>query len=618
MCVKYHRSHKIVLVIIFIFCFSYINAQIVKDNYGDTLDSLAISNHALEQDVDISVSDISLKELVRILGNTTGLNVSVDSGTNIKVNSNFNQVKAKDVISFLCSNYNLRLEHYGSILYLKPELVNDNSLEIEFSPADSILSYSAVNTTSSDFFEKLANQTDVNFILNPSIRNLKLNGFAKNIKLSNALEQITSSNDLAIRKNESGLYVVSRAIKVENGHSAENSRKNVQALNLSYLNGKISLDVQQSKIVNILENIQEQSDLQFSFLNPVEDQVSVRMENSDVESLLKNLFYGTKNTYKIDDNTIFIGSRTLPELKSCELIRLNNRRVDSLLHVLPKGFIENLSIEEFYEQNSLIVWGDADHIYNFKKTIKEIDLSVPVVLIDVIIIDSSKSFGIETGIEAGLGDQPIQTKGSINPGLAFSMNASSVNKFLDRVGLTNLGRVSPNFYLNLKAMESDGIIDIRSTPQLSTINGHTASLSVGQTEYYKEEMSSIYGYQNPQLQTQSLFKPVEAKLQVIIKPFVTGNGHVSLDIEVEQSEFTARISENAPPGLVSRKFKSKISVKNQDMILLGGLEENTKSVTSSGWPLLSRIPVLKWIFSSRSDRKEKKHLNIFIKPTVFY
>ncbi len=614
---KQDKYKIVVFVAVLLICVD-LNAQIAKSTCGSLLDSLAVSNPLLNQEVDISVSDIPIKELVRILGNTTGLNVSVDPQSNIKVNSNFNQVKAKDVISFLCSNYKLKLEAYGSILYLKPIVVTNNQLEINYSANDSVITYGSENIEAQQFFEELTKKTDLNFILNPSVKKTKINSFGQNLLVRNAIKQIGMSNELSIIKNNEGLYVVSPLIKGKNKEQEGTKRHKVRPLSISFENDLISIAATNTKITDILENLGGLSQYHFSYLSPVEDVVSVNLINEPPGSFLKHLFYGTKNTYKFDENRVFIGSRDLQELKTCELIRLNNRRVDSLTHVLPKELISGFSVEEFHELNSLIVWGDADRISDFKKTIQRIDLPVPVVLIDVIIVDSSKSFGVETGIEAGLGEEPTLTKGEINPGMDFTMGAASVNKFLDRVGLTNLGRVSPNFYLNLKAMESNGIIDIRSTPQLSTINGHTASLAVGQTEYYKEELSNIWGYQNPQLQTQSQYKPVEAKLEIIIKPFVTGNGHVSLDIEVEQSEFTERISESAPPGLVSREFKSKISVKNQDMILLGGLEESAKRVTSKGWPLLSRIPVLKWIFSSRSDKKEKKHLNVFIKPTVFY
>ena len=65
-------------------------------------------------------------------------------------------------------------------------------------------------------------------------------------------------------------------------------------------------------------------------------------------------------------------------------------------------------------------------------------------------------------------------------------------------------------------------------------------------------------------------------------------------------------------------FESLIRVKDQEMILLGGLEEKNVRDTRSGLPLLSRIPLLRWIFSSRQKTNSNSKLNIFIKPTIIY
>ncbi len=148
------------------------------------------------------------------------------------------------------------------------------------------------------------------------------------------------------------------------------------------------------------------------------------------------------------------------------------------------------------------------------------------------------------------------------------------------------------------------------------MNGHETKLSIGNTEYYLEEQLNIIGTQNPQSTKIDTYKPVEAELSVIITPIVSGDDQITLEIEVNQSDFTARISTTAPPGKVSRTFKSQIRVKNEEMILLGGLEENRTNKTSSGTPFLSRIPILKWFFSTKTDEKSKSKLNIFIKPTI--
>ena len=183
-------------------------------------------------------------------------------------------------------------------------------------------------------------------------------------------------------------------------------------------------------------------------------------------------------------------------------------------------------------------------------------------------------------------------------------------------GVVKIGKVTPNFYLSLKAMESQGILKVNSTPKLSTLNGHDATMSIGKTEYYQETRTDIYGTQNPQLTTTQNYKPVNADLTVTIKPVVAGDDQITLEIEVNQSDFTERISSLAPPGETSRKFKSIIRVRNQEMVLLGGLEEKKISDTSTGTPFLSRIPVIKWLFSSRTKVNGNSRLNIFIKPTI--
>jgi len=610
---------RIIILLILMCWFGQINGQERGHSISLVLDSLAgAAIPQLNNEVDISFSNIAIKELIRTIGNTTGVNITIDPNVTYSVNSNFNKVKASDVIGFLCSRYNLELISHGTIIHLQPLILKEEKLSVEWIN-DSLICYEANKIKATDFFRAFTNKTGLNFILSPDLGNTIINGYGQNINIKGALLQLSGANKLDINRKTANLYAVSPALNKASGEVIDDSKtKKEKKFVLKYQNELLNVDIDGAPIFDVLEELSRQTGFSVCLLSPVDGKTAVRSQYTALPDLMNSLFYGTENTYRISENTIFVGSRKLPGIKSCETIKLNNRSVDSLLHVLPQQIKQDLSIKEFAEQNSFIVWGDADIISGFRKTLEKIDVVVPVILIDVIIVDAGKNFEIETGLDAGIKDVPTTTKGTINPGLDFTMGAESVNNMLSRVGLTNLGKVSPNFYMKLKAMETDGIVDIRSTPQLSTMNGHSAKMSIGQTEYYKEELSNMYGSQNPQLQTQKIFKPVEAKLAVSIKPFVTGNGQVSLTIEVEQSEFTARIDEFAPPGLESRKFSSMIRVRNQEMILLGGLEENISSSTRSGWPFLSKVPILNWIFSSKSEKNNKSHLNIFIKPTVIY
>ena len=102
------------------------------------------------------------------------------------------------------------------------------------------------------------------------------------------------------------------------------------------------------------------------------------------------------------------------------------------------------------------------------------------------------------------------------------------------------------------------------------------------------------------------------------KPFVSGDGQITLDIQVIQSSFGQRTAEDAPPDINSRRFSSIIRMQDKDVAILGGIEEKIKNDAGSGVPILARIPVIKWLFSKRKREDSKKKLNILVKPTVFY
>src|SRR6185436_14496622 len=125
-------------------------------------------------------------------------------------------------------------------------------------------------------------------------------------------------------------------------------------------------------------------------------------------------------------------------------------------------------------------------------------------------------------------------------------SSSSINNLINGInglGIVNLGKVTPNFYLKLKALEQQGVLKLKSTPKLATLNGHEAKLSIGRTEYYLEIQSSVVGIQTPFPVQSQQYKSVSADLSLTINPIVSGDEQITLDIMVKQSNFTERISQ---------------------------------------------------------------------------
>jgi type IV pilus assembly protein PilQ len=236
------------------------------------------------------------------------------------------------------------------------------------------------------------------------------------------------------------------------------------------------------------------------------------------------------------------------------------------------------------------------------------------------ILEVNKSATVDTGISWGIGDKPVTTQGGIYPTTDLTLGANTVNRIIggfNGFGSWNLGKVVPNFFAKIKAMETNGDIKIRSAPKLSALNGHRANLSIGETTYYAVTQRDIIGSQNPQTSTITNFYPIDAELAINIKPLVSGDGHITLDINVIQSNFNGKkVAENAPPGVNSREFNSIIRVKDQDLVILGGLEKKIKNDSGTGVPFLARIPIIKWLFSKKKREDSKSKLTILIKPTI--
>jgi type IV pilus assembly protein PilQ len=176
--------------------------------------------------------------------------------------------------------------------------------------------------------------------------------------------------------------------------------------------------------------------------------------------------------------------------------------------------------------------------------------------------------------------------------------------------------VNEGFYLGLQFLEDRGVIEMQSTPKLSTLNGHEATLKSGETRYYKEIANNYYGSQITMATESYIWKPVDANLEIKITPFVSEDKQITLDISIDQEEFTTREEPEAPPGTATRSFKSLIRVQNEEMVLLGGIDQNTMEKSGRGLPWIARVPVIKWFFGKSKDNKSERRLNVFIKPTL--
>lgn len=606
------------------------------------LDSLTAVMPGLLQPVDLSVSDVSVGDFIRGLAISNNVNVAINGDLNDLVENNFSGVKVIDVFVFLCDNHKLTLKTIGNIIVFSkfqeaPTVIEPyvpKKPEVSWNRRDSLLSYDLQNDSLVFVAKEISQLTGTNILLSPEVRNKRVNGFIQNAPLLAAIEKLAFMNDLSFKNTPDG-YLELTPVKIEKQENASSQKQNNASSSGNKSNNastevvivptgtdnRFDISAQSVPISDIISVAAVSTDNPCIQLSEVKDKVSLLMKNVSFDDLLEVLLNGSSATFKNTGNAYVIGEKNNVTLKSCRVVQFQHRSVIDLSKSIPDVFKQNITVTEFPELNSLIICGAEPALNSFSDFLRDIDKNVPQVLIEVIIIDQQKNHTVSTGVKAGIGDAPVTTEGQLFPAVDMTLGADAVNSLINSIngfGAINLGRVTQNFYLSLSAMETNGQINIRSTPRLSTLNGIEATMSIGNTEYYLEESTNVIGTQNPQTLVTNNYKSVQADFFLKILPIAHGDDQVTLQITVEQSDFTARISPDAPPGKVTRKFTSNIRIRNQEMILLGGLEEKTTNDTGEGTPFLARIPVIKWLFSSRNKMKSKTRLSIFIRPTIIY
>ncbi len=324
-----------------------------------------------------------------------------------------------------------------------------------------------------------------------------------------------------------------------------------------------------------------------------------------------------------DRNLSFYQGGEADETRACvHVFPMQFRTVENILDIIPERLRKDMEIKVFPDLNSLILSGSASGVASLEGYLTEIDKSVPMISIDVIIVDATDRKSNSTGVRFGKGHEPSGASyGQFLPSVDISLGATQINRLIDAfngIGLVNLGKVSENFYAGLKLLEEDGTITLRSTPKLSTLNGHKATLTSGEVKYYKESQVNIIGTQNPMQSESYMWKNVEASFTLELLPYVSADSTITIQVVLNQDEFTERDSgdRTAPPGKTKRGFNSIVKVHDGEMVLLGGIERNLMDDSSSGVPFVARIPILRRIFGNVTKTKENRKLSVFIRPIV--
>lgn len=275
------------------------------------------------------------------------------------------------------------------------------------------------------------------------------------------------------------------------------------------------------------------------------------------------------------------------------------------------SMIQDIVVKADAHTNSLIVNAPPDVMSELQEIITRLDISRSQVLVEAIIVEMQDADGMALGVQwfnkFGGGTQFTNTHvpiGGLNPG-GFAKAMKGVN------GLA-AGFYRGNWAGLFTALQTNSQNNILATPSIVTLDNMEAEFTVGQNVPVLSGSQTTSG--------DHIFNSVERKdvgIKLKVKPQINQGESVMMEIEQEVSS----VSEGSGDDKLGATFNTRL-VKNAVLVgsghtvVVGGLLDSSNSNSHSSVPFLGRIPLLGKLFSSDSDKRSKRNLMLFIRPTI--
>lgn len=289
--------------------------------------------------------------------------------------------------------------------------------------------------------------------------------------------------------------------------------------------------------------------------------------------------------------------------------------------------------------NSLVISANPETILAMERVVTALDVRRPQVMVEAIIVEMSDDAARELGLQFLLtgtgGDVPFASTNFSRaaPNLLALTGAlvtdafddpSSTNPFRDAAissltgssGLTlGFGGTSGEnlFGVILNAVEDDTSSRILSTPFGMTLNNATSALIVGQEIPITTGQVLGDANSNP-------FRTVDRKdigIQLEVTPRIGENDTVRLDIRQEVSSVFGSVGTVTPDLILDkREIRASVLADDGEIIVLGGLVEQTDTIRDTKVPGLGDIPGVGRLFRSEGKAATRRNLMVFIRPTI--
>jgi general secretion pathway protein D len=371
--------------------------------------------------------------------------------------------------------------------------------------------------------------------------------------------------------------------------------------------------------------------------------INIQLNGVTLQDALQIVALESKTFWRpVTPNTIFVAADSPSKRKELEqnVVRtfyLSNlsqpTELQDLVNTI-RTIVEVNRVQQLPTQGAVVVRGTPDQVALVQKLIDDIDKARPEVVVEVAIMQVSKTkmrnLGITppSSVSATLQDNinsNTSTTTNSTTGQTTNTGTTGTSTTTGGVSLNSLAHINAtNFQLNIPSataniLFSDADSKLIQNPSIRAVDGQKATLKIGDripvaTGSFQPGIGGV-GI-NPLVNTQ--FNYIDVGVNIDVTPRIHANGEVSMKMVLDVSSVTSfqNIGGISQPVIGQRKVEHEIRLKDGEINLLGGILQQEHDKTLQGIPFLSQVPILKYIFGSENINNVDSEVVFAIIPHI--
>jgi len=276
---------------------------------------------------------------------------------------------------------------------------------------------------------------------------------------------------------------------------------------------------------------------------------------------------------------------------------------------------------------SLIVYASKKNQEWIANLIKQLDKRRPQVLIDVTLVEVSKTdeFSFDLDVISSFPNLAASSglAGVIDPNIISNLAKSGFSQFNDLrsnkgIGTGYYGDKHINFLIN--AMQQKNYGRILAKPKILVNDNATGTIQTTDTTYVTKRSSIPLatggaGEQTTVIETAVDYEGYDAGITLDITPHISEGDLLRLDIILTRSDF-GTITGDKPPDTTSSEINTIVTVPNSSTIILGGMLKLNQSKGGTKVPILGDLPIIGGAFRTVSNNDLQRKLYVFVKAEI--